>query len=246
MKLYGETAVERPCFAHGFTAALKHCGGAALEFLYPTVCIVCGSRTNAKTAVVCKPCWQKLPRNSRNVISQGTRTVGRKTYFSYIAWRFEYSENLRAAVHFFKFNDFSNLAARFGREMTETLLSRTELAAADALVPVPLHRARMRERGYNQSELLASVISLRADIPVARALERIKNNRPQASLASRAEKITNVKGIFQQRSGFSVRGKRVLLIDDVVTTGATVNECAKVLTRAGAREIMVLAASFAR
>jgi ComF family protein len=109
---------------------------------------------------------------------------------------------------------------------------------ADALVPVPLHRARERQRGYNQSRLLAREMSASLDWPVVEALARLRNTPAQVGL-NRAQRLANVRDAFCVTDA-SVAGRRVLLIDDVCTTGATLGACSQALRRAGARSVWAL------
>jgi ComF family protein len=110
----------------------------------------------------------------------------------------------------------------------------------DVIMPVPLHPRRLREREFNQSLLLADLIALRLELPVAYAnLVRIIPSPPQTSL-SRKDRLRNLRGAFAVQNPDQISGKRVLLIDDVFTTGTTVNECAKTLRRAGSGDVFVL------
>jgi ComF family protein len=113
----------------------------------------------------------------------------------------------------------------------------------DIIVPVPLHPTRQRERGFNQAALLAELLSTRISIPCKRVLKRIRYTTTQTAL-DRAERMENLHNAFRLRKNADVRGLHVLLIDDVLTTGSTLSECARVLKRAGA--ISVHAATAAR
>jgi ComF family protein len=148
----------------------------------------------------------------------------------------EYSGALRQLIHLFKYAKVSTLADEFG-----TLLSRAlpREQRFDVLVPMPLHWMRRWHRGFNQSELLARALSRRTGIPVSNAMRRRRSTPPQAGLTN-AERRTNVAGAFAVRSRKAVEGKHVLLIDDVLTTGATASACASVLKRAGAKRVSVL------
>ncbi len=113
-------------------------------------------------------------------------------------------------------------------------------AQIDMLVPVPLHLRRLQERGFNQSLLLARVISRVHKIPVEfNVLERIRYTQPQTQLSG-SERERNMRGAFRVRKNLFPAGNNILLIDDVFTSGATVGECARVLKEAGARQVQVL------
>jgi len=113
----------------------------------------------------------------------------------------------------------------------------------DVVIPVPLHPARKRERGFNQAELIAELLSTQANLTMRDALERIRYTTTQTA-HDRAERMENLRDAFRLRKKANVRGLRVLLIDDVLTTGSTLSECARVLKAGGA--ISVHAATAAR
>ncbi|MBI4842921.1 MAG: ComF family protein [Nitrospirae bacterium] len=115
-----------------------------------------------------------------------------------------------------------------------------ELPEADMAVPVPLYTKRLKERGFNQSALLGKHIANRAGVPLMlNVLVRSRNTLPQVGLSAK-ERRKNIMNAFDVVSHESVKGKKVMLIDDVFTTGATVNECSKVLKKAGAEEVFVV------
>ena len=153
------------------------------------------------------------------------------------AWSYgEYDGVLRKLVHLLKFNGVRPLAAPLGRMMARAL-PRSE--RFDAVVPMPLHWRRQWSRGFNQSELLARRVAAHAGIPVVKALKRTRATPPQAGLTS-AQRRDNVAGTFRVTSVEKVRGRYLLLIDDVMTTGATLSACSAALKRAGAARVSVL------
>ena len=220
-------------------------GDAVMDFIYPNVCFHCGMRISGLELLICRSCWTKLPRNHHHTLASGDKRLSRKKYFSFVGWRFTFDDVVRELIHLFKFDNYPFLHKGIGLEMAETVTNVTALKTVDMLVPVPLHRARMRERGYNQSLLLAQVVSENTGIPLINALERIKNNRPQVSIEDKKEKERNVMGVFAVKERKDIHKRRILLVDDLFTTGATSNECSKVLKQAGAGEVIVLTAVFA-
>jgi ComF family protein len=151
-----------------------------------------------------------------------------------------YDEIARRLVHALKFGDRIDLAPTLGRWMA--LAGKPLLADADALVPVPLHWRRLWARRFNQSATLAKVISRQSGVAVAHAaLGRVKATAQQVGL-TRSERAVNVQGAFRvpERSRAEVVGRRLILVDDVLTTGATLDACARVLLRAGAAQVDVL------
>ena len=155
-----------------------------------------------------------------------------------------YEGALRKLVHLFKYEGVRPLAGHFGRYLAQAL---PRDAGFDVIVPMPLHWFKQWQRGFNQSELLAREIGRKWRVPVRNLVSRRRPTRPQAGLTN-AKRRENVRGAFQLTSFFgrsrrrhSLDGMRVLLVDDVVTTGATASACARVLKRAGAAHVALLA-----
>lgn len=147
-----------------------------------------------------------------------------------------YEGRLRELIHLFKYGGVRTLAKPLG-EWLAGAMPRDE--RFDRIVPVPLHWRRRWRRGFNQSALLAQAVARRYALPVTPVLGRIRATAVQAGL-SHAGRRANVKGAFRVRGGFALEGQRVLLVDDVLTTGATAAACAAVLKQAGARYVAVL------
>jgi ComF family protein len=151
---------------------------------------------------------------------------------------------VRNVVHEFKYGRHIHLRHLVARWLHRALEDeRVRDLSFDVIVPVPLHAARQRERGFNQAQLLAELLSARTSIPAKPWLERIRYTTTQTAL-DRAERIENLHNAFRLRKKADVQALRVLLVDDVLTTGATLSECARVLKRAGA--VSVYAATVAR
>src|SRR5262249_55982024 len=151
---------------------------------------------------------------------------------------------VRDVIHEFKYNRQIHLRHLVGRWLRTALDDeRLHECEFDIIVPVPLHPARQRERGFNQADLLAELLSTHASVPCRRLLKRVRYTTTQTAL-DRSERMENLHNAFRLRKNADVRGLRVLLIDDVLTTGSTLSECARVLKGAGA--ISVHAATAAR
>ncbi len=148
----------------------------------------------------------------------------------------EYDGVLRKLIHLFKYSGMYPLANEFGRMMN---LALPRDARVDLIVPMPLHWRRKWQRGFNQSELLARSLARRRNLQVRSAVRRKKPTPAQAGLTG-AERRVNVAGAFEVNQPKHVEGRHVLLIDDVLTTGATASACARALKRAGARRVTVL------
>jgi ComF family protein len=149
-----------------------------------------------------------------------------------------YDGVLVRAILFLKFERMEPLGRWFAERLTE--LVRREALAADVVVPVPLHRQRERERGYNQADLIARPLARRLRLPYGSVLLMRTRPRPDKHLLSLEERWESVRGAFATRPGSVVDNLRVLLVDDVMTTGATLDACARVLRRAGAKSVIAL------
>jgi len=146
-----------------------------------------------------------------------------------------YEGGLEEAIKQLKYHGIKRLASPLSE-----LLLKTSLPDVDAIIPVPLHGKRLRERGFNQSALIAKGISKRLHRPLLiNTLIRTRYTTPQVNLTAR-EREKNIKGAFSVIDGEDIQGKDIMLIDDVFTTGATVRECSKVLRKAGAGNIYVI------
>ncbi len=146
-------------------------------------------------------------------------------------------EEVREVVHRFKYGRERHLRHPLAGWLGETLPKFPE-PPADAIVPVPLHPTRQRERGYNQAVLLAELLARGAGVPVVMALQRVRYTPSQTRL-DREGRIENLRNAFALRQNAPVKSRHLLLVDDVLTTGSTVNECARILKQAGAASVRV-------
>jgi ComF family protein len=226
----------------------------ALGFVYPEACQICGvERATSAEGFVCPRCWSQIrfiqpPFCTRcGLPSEGdvttpfecancrTMDLQFRSARSAVAARGMVLE----AIHRYKYQRalwFEPFLADLLIRQAEPELRREKW---DWIVPVPLHSMKQREREFNQAERLAARLGEAANIPVhTRLLERIVPTRTQTRLA-REERAANVRNAFILRNGQRLRGKRIVLLDDVFTTGATTNACAKVLRKAGVAEVCV-------
>lgn len=150
----------------------------------------------------------------------------------------------RSLVHAFKYSGYTHLARYMGRRMLLDFKTYPELADADVLVPVPLHAKKLRRRGYNQSELLARAFARETGLACDCSCLMRRRDTPSQTHLNRAGRLANMTGAFTCVLPECVKGKTVLLVDDVATTGATLEGCAQALKAAGARR--VLAYTFSR
>ncbi|HTZ37113.1 MAG TPA: ComF family protein [Stellaceae bacterium] len=195
---------------------------AAVDFFAPPWCAVCGApfAFPMGEGAVCGECARRRPSWDR------ARAVLR------------YHRDSRRLVLMLKHGDQTHLAGAFGRWMHRS--GAELLAGADLLVPVPLHWTRLIRRRFNQAGLLAHAIRAAGGPPVAADWLLRRRRTPSQGRLGALARARNVRGAFAVRRGRDLRGKRVVLIDDVMTTGATAEECARVLRQAGAAWVGVL------
>ena len=231
--------------------------GAIASLLYPPVCTICGANVRAaeylcdqceaKTARIIAPFCQKCSEPFDGAIT-GTFTCAncahRAIHFDAAVAAYRSRGIVRQIVHDFKYGRQIYLRHLMARWLYAALDDeRLRGRRFDIIIPVPLHPTRQRERGFNQATLLAELLSAKTRIQSKPALERIRYTTTQTAL-DRAGRMENLHNAFRLRKNMNVRGLCMLLIDDVLTTGSTLSECARVLKRAGA--ISVYAATAAR
>ena len=225
--------------------AVASAARAAVELVLPAKCAVCGREGD----FVCSACEAALPELHRPYCRLCASPGAASPCSSCQAWPPAYDRitapylmdgGVRDIVFELKYRDIRALAPDVGELMAEHLESAR--LAPDLIVPVPLHGRRERERGYNQAMLLAREVSKRTGLPVEEALRRTEDTPPQVSMVGLDKRRANIEGAFECVG--DVRGRRVLLVDDVVTTGSTMGACAAPLKAAGASKVWGLA--FAR
>lgn len=219
---------------------------AVFQTVFPTTCASCNEVLVSGERQLCIGCLSALnetligpvPNNptERMLASRMPLQAAMTLY------RFRHDNAVQAVVHTMKFHGNTELCLMMGRQMGLALLHSGRFDDVDMLVPVPLHWLRRLQRGYNQSELLCRGIAEVMPRPiVTRAVERHRYTRKQ-SLRSGAERDINVEGAFRLRKPALVEGRHVLLVDDVLTTGATLGACAQALQEAS--DIRISAATF--
>ncbi|MGD0545396.1 MAG: ComF family protein [Candidatus Acidiferrales bacterium] len=151
-----------------------------------------------------------------------------------------YNDALHSAILLLKYEAVTRLGGWFAAKLAEVVAHEAEQFQADVVVPVPLHRDRFRERGYNQSELIARPLARRLKLKTGSYLLMRTKPRPARLVLSRKEHWDSVRGAYATREGVRVDNLRVLLVDDVLTTGATLDSCSRALKRAGAKAVLGL------
>lgn len=230
---------------------------AAVSLLYPPVCTLCGGKTRAgeylcerceaKATPIVAPFCQQCSEPFEGAIATAftcANCAHRTIYFDAAVAAYRGRGIVRQIIHDFKYGRQIHLRHLVARWLCAAFDDeRLRGREFDMIVPVPLHPARQRERGFNQANLLAELLTAQISIPSKPVLKRVRYTTTQTAL-DRAERMENLHNAFRLRRNANVRGLRVLLIDDVLTTGSTLSECARILKRSGA--ISVHAATAAR
>lgn len=209
-----------------------------MDLIYPPKCMFCGEVLHS--GKVCMECEKTLPYTKGDSVHQ------RFPYVNACYSPLYYEDGVREAVLKFKFGHREFYSVKFGEIMSECAEKNLDCGGIDVISYVPLSRKRQKQRGYNQAKLLAKEISKRTDIPLASTLKKIKNIPAQSGIKDAKIRRANVIGVYSVPNAEKVRDKTVLLIDDVVTTGATLSECARTLKRAGADKVYCLSIARAK
>jgi ComF family protein len=234
--------------------ALRGLPRGVVSLIYPPTCSGCGAAT-ADPGALCPRCWADLRLIEEPICQRyGTpfavdlgvgpmlspRAIADPPAFARARAVALYDDVARRLVHRLKYEDRLDLAGVMARMMAAS--GRTLIAEAECLVPVPLHHGRLWRRRFNQAAILGQRIAAGAGLPFApTALARVRATRPQVGL-SRAARAENLSGAFRvpEVQAHRIRGRRILLVDDVTTTGATGNAAARALLRGGAKSVDLL------
>lgn len=225
-----------------FPAPCEMCGEALATAALLPICEKCLEALGPLSEPVCEKCGRPFPSEVildakiRQCFGCRAGLYGFDVARSYGA----YSEKMVKAITLLKYHKLTRLGGWFAQRLRTTVEANAILGAVDVMVPVPLHPVRRRERGYNQTELIAKPLARRLGLRLdTSALVRVKPRPPQL-LLSRRERWLSVRGAYEIREGSRIDNLRVLLIDDVFTTGATLDACARTLKKAGAKSVIGL------
>jgi len=234
-------------------APIQRVAETLVSLLYPPHCAACGVSTPAQV-FVCPQCANGAHRIEAPFCRQCSQPFdgditdefccsncdGRKFHFDCAVTRYRSKGIVRDFVHRFKYEQAYYLRRPLAEWAAVGLTDKRILVRPyDFLVPVPLHPARKRERGFNQAEAIGSLLAERTGKPMKSALRRTRYTTTQTRL-DRAERMENLRGAFEVRHPEVVRDRHLILIDDVFTTGSTIEECARVLHHAGAASVRAL------
>ena len=196
--------------------------------LFPPKCVLCGKLLEADETDLCRTCRVEAP-----VYPSGKRKLQFLDSFAAV-WYYE--GYVRKSLLRFKFHNARSYASAYGRFLAMKLLQE-QPDGFDCITWVPVSRLRKFRRGYDQVELLAKAVGQELGMEPVPLLKKVRNNRQQSRITGSAERRANVLGVYRITDPEAVRGKRIVLLDDILTTGATAGECARVLLTAGAKEV---------
>lgn len=200
-----------------------------LQIIFPKQCLDCGK---IYKKWICPKCYYKLKNELK------FQTIKHKKFNLYFIGFYE--NKIRKLLLKFKFNEMAVLANLFAEIMNKEKLFIEKIKQYDCVIPVPMYIINKKIRGYNQTELIASVIEKENKIMcINDVLVKVKQNKKQSKLNEK-ERIENVKDIYKLQNEEKINNKRVLLLDDIYTTGSTVKECMKILKKAKPKRIDVL------
>lgn len=200
-----------------------------LDLIFPAYCVNCHRLGN----FLCEDCYHGLEFYWENL-----RSNLENEYFDQLLVMAKMDKLMGKLIKQMKYQSAANIAPFLGKILYQHLL----IPPADLITYIPLHKRKLRMRGFNQCKLIAQELSRLTGIEEKNTLERVKNSKAQASVKNQHERIERMKNVFKIRKNYEnfVKNKKVILLDDVFTTGATVNAAAEVLKNAGASEIIVL------
>jgi len=222
---------------------------AFVDFVYPPSCTTCARMLGRGERYICGRCWDNFERvvRTESIIQNMEQKFINDESLDGIDSLFLFGEDqrVRTAVHILKYNGAEAVAANFAALLARKIAAGDLIPACDSVVPVPLHPARQRERGYNQSELISSRVAAALGMShEPRLLKRTRQTQTQTLLDAERRK-SNISGAFEVDRDLLVtlKGKRILIIDDVITTGSTIKECARTLKRGGATSVYAASAA---
>jgi ComF family protein len=220
-----------------------------LSILFPRLCYACGNQLLRNEFLICTECHVLIPRTNYHLeddnpvarLFWGRCRIEKAAAFSF----YNKDSRIRKLIHNLKYKGITEIGFELGKIYGESLIRSDFLTGIDLIVPVPLHQSKKRVRGFNQSEIISDGISSATGIAVDRdSLQRITVTETQTR-RSRFERWINVEGIFCVKDPSLLEGKHILLIDDVITTGSTLESCANELLKAEGVKVSVVALAVA-
>lgn len=206
------------------------------SLLFPPKCLLCRRLLDKDETDLCRRCRTEAP--------EVGKTKNKLSFLAGWAALWYYKENVRQSLLRYKFHNARGYAPIYGRLLAMKLTKQWP-DGFDILTWIPISRRRHIKRGFDQVELLARAVGKELGIEPVRTLRKIRHNPPQSTIIGEAQRKANVLGAYRAVNPASLSDKRILLLDDILTTGATASECARVLLTAGAKEVYFAAVATA-
>lgn len=207
------------------------------NLLFPEKCVLCGRILEKEETDLCHKCRVEAPECP----------ISRKKYPFIDSWTalWYYEGEVRRSLLRYKFYGRRQYADAYAKLLAMKLL-REDRVDVDLITYIPISAKRRRKRGFDQVELLAQKVAAELEIPCCATMEKVRHNKPQSGIVGDAQRRANVLGAYAVTDADALRGKRVLLLDDIVTTGATAGEAARVLLTAGAKQVSLAVVAMAK
>ena len=199
-----------------------------LSVFFPPKCVLCKKVLSEAETDLCRACRENQPEHTAHKI--------KLSFLAQWTGLWYYKDDVRMSILRYKFYGYRSYADSYGR-LLAMKLQKDGWDDTDILTWIPISRQRKRRRGYDQSELLAASVARELGMMSTSTLRKIRNTKPQSSMGSAPQRRANILGAYEVVNPAIIRGQRVLLLDDIITTGATASEAARMLLTAGAKEV---------
>jgi ComF family protein len=215
-----------------------------LDVAYPPVCLYCDTFIDHSKSLICSRCWNRAVQFDYPFCSNCGEILEKELYCKECSNEYSlpvfalghFVEPLKEIIHKFKYNDYSKLAVGLGSRILGNYAEDMKKLKIDLILPIPLHSYREKIRGFNQAAVFSDIIGRGLGVRVVhRSLLKIKRTKDQTRLNPQQREV-NIKGVFRV-VGDKLKGNRVMIVDDVITTGATIREAARVLIEAGVKPV---------
>jgi len=219
-----------------------------LDFFLPRICPGCGNRLTIKEKTICSQCLDKIKLASKEKLCaefekkfQGKNIISGFTCL----YVFEARKEFQNIIHALKYNGRFSIGIYLGEQLGNILMNKTSEWEIDIIIPIPLHQLKKTERGYNQSFYIAKEVGRKLNTLVKRNIVKRKKFTQSQTTMNLAEREENIRNAFIIIDSNGISNKNILLIDDIITTGATISECGRILLQAGAARIYAASAAIA-
>jgi ComF family protein len=218
------------------------------DFFLPRFCTACGEKLYAEEKFICGKCFAKIKTTDEQfILNEFNRKFLKDKIISdfHPYFIFEKDKEFQSVIHSVKYNENFRLGIFIGVKIGKGLNEKINLWSPDFILPVPLHHLKKAERGFNQSFYIAKGISKISGVPVKNNIIKRGRFTPSQTQFNKHERKENMRGAFVLKRNNNLHGKKIILVDDVITTGATITECGKILLDAGAEKVFAISAAIA-